>query len=63
MQQRIDGQVSTHRETVGGRSSRDLPMLLRTFIFAYVLEGKRKTGVLPLDDANLAKSTSANDTQ
>lgn len=38
-------------------------MFLRTFIFAYVFEGEREAGVFPLDDSNLAKSTSADDSQ
>lgn len=35
--------------------------VLRTFIFAYVLEGEGETSIFPLDDADLAKRTTAND--
>ena len=32
-----------------------------TFILAYILEGKGQAGILPLDDAHLAKGTLADD--
>lgn len=35
----------------------------RTFIFSYVLEGKGEAGVLALDNAHLAKSSFADDSQ
>lgn len=34
---------------------------MRTFIFANVFEGKGQAGVLALDDADLSKGTSADD--
>lgn len=36
---------------------------MRTFIFADVLEGKGEASVFSLDDSDLAKSTSADDSQ
>lgn len=34
---------------------------LRTFIFAYVLEGEGEVGIFSFDDSDLAKSTSTDD--
>lgn len=36
---------------------------VRTFIFAYILQGKRKIGVFSFNDAYFAKSSSADDSQ
>lgn len=39
----------------------ELAIELRTFIFAYILQGEGETGVFPLDNSDFSKSSSADD--